>query len=121
MAMVSGSGGIPSYYGIASDTLEDTRCKLSRALENNWVVLISGGVSEGDYDHVPAAIRELGFEILFDRSRKPAATTFAVSGEPEIHFRVREIRIFLCAVFVMVKPFCRPSGSRTEPVAARLR
>lgn len=125
MAMASGSGGIPSYYGIASDTLEDTRCKLSRALENNWVVLISGGVSEGDYDHVPAAIRELGFEILFDRVRvqpgKP--TTFAVSGETGKYIfglPGNPVSSFVQCL-LMVKPFLSAmQGARTEPVAARL-
>lgn len=72
-------GAIPAYYGIARDTTERTLELLEKALRENDVVLLSGGVSEGDYDFVPKAMAQLGFEIQFDRiSVKPGKpTTFA--------------------------------------------
>ncbi|MDD5732693.1 MAG: molybdopterin molybdotransferase MoeA [Bacteroidales bacterium] len=82
MAMMRQMGAVPTYYGIAADSVEETRHLLKTALNANQVVILTGGVSEGDYDQVPRVIRELGFEILFDRVRvqpgKP--TTFAVSA-----------------------------------------
>lgn len=81
MAMMRHMGAVPTYYGIAPDSPQETRLRLQAALDANQVVILTGGVSEGDYDCVPGVIRELGFEILFDRIRvqpgKP--TIFAVS------------------------------------------
>lgn len=81
MAMVARMGGIPNYYGIAPDTPEETHRFIKKAMDENQIVILTGGVSEGDYDCVPSVLQELGFEILFDRVRiqpgKP--TTFAVS------------------------------------------
>jgi len=82
MAMMHQMGAVPAYYGIAADSAVETSRLLQTALEANQVVILTGGVSEGDYDKVPGVIRELGFEILFDRVRiqpgKP--TTFAISS-----------------------------------------
>lgn len=79
--LVKTMGAEPAYYGIASDTPEHTFALLSAAISENQVILLSGGVSEGDFDFVPEVIRQLGFRIVFDRVAvqpgKP--TTFAVS------------------------------------------
>ncbi|MEJ1730431.1 molybdopterin-binding protein, partial [Escherichia coli] len=61
MSMARQANGIPSYYGIAADTEEDTRRLLSQAIQENQVIILTGGVSEGDFDLVPVVIRELGF------------------------------------------------------------
>jgi molybdopterin molybdotransferase len=60
------SMGIPaSYSGIVKDEATEVFNKLEAALRNFDVVLISGGVSVGDYDYVPEILRQLGAEILF--------------------------------------------------------
>ncbi len=82
-SLVKTMGAEPSYYGIALDTPEHTFALLSSAISENQVILLSGGVSEGDFDFVPEVIRQLGFRIVFDRVAvqpgKP--TTFAVSED----------------------------------------
>ncbi|MCB2218811.1 MAG: molybdopterin molybdotransferase MoeA [Bacteroidetes bacterium] len=65
VAQVHKFGGVPDYIGIASDTEVDTHRKISRALDGNDVVLLTGGVSTGDFDHVPKVLKELGVEIKF--------------------------------------------------------
>ena len=65
VAQIENLGAIPNYIGIALDTEESTREMLFRAFEKNNIVLISGGVSMGDYDHVPKVLQELGVEIKF--------------------------------------------------------
>jgi molybdopterin molybdotransferase len=55
------------YYGIVADDENETYELLKTAEEENDVVLISGGVSMGDFDYVPKIILKLGFNILFDR------------------------------------------------------
>lgn len=125
MAMSERMGGIPVYYGIASDTPEETYRLVKKALEENQVILLSGGVSEGDYDCVPAVLKELGFDILFDRVRvqpgKP--TTFAVS-------RTRDQYVFglpgnpvssYVQCMLLVYPFLAAlQGAVWEPLTTRL-
>jgi molybdopterin molybdotransferase len=80
LAQAERAGGTGRYYGIAIDEEEVTYQMLTRALEENDVVMLTGGVSMGDFDFVPAVLRRAGVEILFDRVAvqpgKP--TTFGV-------------------------------------------
>jgi molybdopterin molybdotransferase len=55
----------PDYLGIIKDDENSLKMALTGAIEKYQVVLISGGVSVGDYDFVPKILRELGVEILF--------------------------------------------------------
>lgn len=55
------------YGGIISDDFQETKEKIDNAFEKNDVVILSGGVSEGDFDFIPSVIKELGFEILVTR------------------------------------------------------
>jgi len=55
----------PFYYGIAFDTKRSLINKLKEILRYNNVVILTGGVSMGDFDYVPAVIKNLGFDILF--------------------------------------------------------
>ncbi|HPW78676.1 MAG TPA: molybdopterin molybdotransferase MoeA [Bacteroidales bacterium] len=125
ISMVNRSNGIPTYYGIAADTKEDTCRLLSQAIKENQVVILTGGVSEGDFDLVPVVIRELGFRILFDRVRiqpgKP--TTFAVSpksGKFIFGLPGNPVSSFVqCLLFV--KPFLAAlQGARWEPLSTHL-
>jgi len=53
-----------NYLGVIRDDLEDLRSKLSQGLESDILVL-SGGVSMGEFDYVPQILDELGVEIIF--------------------------------------------------------
>jgi molybdopterin molybdotransferase len=55
----------PEYLGIVQDQ-EDVLVKtLSSAILKYKIILISGGVSVGDYDFVPKVLKQLGVNILF--------------------------------------------------------
>ncbi len=71
------------YYGIVSDNLDDTTDVLSRAISENDIVLLTGGVSMGDFDFVPQALTQAGMNILFDSvAMQPGRPlTFATNGE----------------------------------------
>lgn len=81
VAQVHGAHAIPTYYGIARDTEESLDATLKKAIAESDIVLLSGGVSMGDFDLVPGIMKANGLEILFDeiavQPGKP--TTFAVS------------------------------------------
>ena len=50
-----------------SDDRDELKTKLTTAISDSDVVILTGGVSKGDYDHVPEVIASLGGEILFHR------------------------------------------------------
>jgi molybdopterin molybdotransferase len=63
-AAVQDAGGIPFLLGIARDTPAALKEKISHGLTADILVL-SGGVSMGDYDFTKAVFRDLGAEMNF--------------------------------------------------------
>ncbi len=80
VAQVERAGGHPGYYGIAPDNEDLTYEMVKRAIGEKEIVILTGGVSMGDFDFVPAVLKRAGVKILFDQVRvqpgKP--TTFGV-------------------------------------------
>jgi molybdopterin molybdotransferase len=70
------------YLGIAKDDKEELRSKMLEGLERD-VLIITGGVSMGEYDFVQEVFHDLGLEILFSKvAIKPGKpTVFARRGE----------------------------------------
>ena len=106
-AQVTAMGLQPTIFGIAEDTEERLTAMIAQAQEASDVLLLSGGVSMGDFDLVPGVLRTCGFELRFDRvAVKPGKpTTFGVAptcvcfglpGNPVSTFAILE---------VVVKPF----------------
>jgi molybdopterin molybdotransferase len=58
-------GALTEYIGIALDTEESTRENITKAFQNNDVILLTGGVSMGDFDFVPQVLNELTVELKF--------------------------------------------------------
>ncbi len=85
-AQVEKAGGTACFYGIVPDDEHAIRDAILKSVEENDLTLVSGGVSVGDFDFVPQVIRELGFEIHFNRLLvKPGQhTTFASKGNKYI-------------------------------------
>ncbi len=65
MSEVKKYGAVPYYIGIARDTIEDTRAKFTEAFKHD-VVISTGGVSMGKYDHVAEVMRGLNIEIFIE-------------------------------------------------------
>jgi molybdopterin molybdotransferase len=97
----------PGYLGIADDTENSLNLLIKKALNASDVVLLSGGVSMGDYDLVPAVLAGNGVNILFNmvamQPGKPLTfgtrdktAVFAFPGNPVSTFFPFEI---------MAKPF----------------
>jgi molybdopterin molybdotransferase len=80
VAQVSRAGGDPTDLGIASDNEAVTFNIVEKAIQNSDIVILTGGVSMGDFDFVPSVLERAGVKILFDRINvqpgKP--TTFGV-------------------------------------------
>ena len=70
-----------------NDDFENTKNKLAEALSENEVVLVSGGISVGDYDFVARALKELEVETLFYKvNQKPGKPLFAGKTKDKIIF-----------------------------------
>lgn len=61
------SGCNPVYYGIVEDNEEAIFNKISLAKEETDILLLTGGVSMGDFDLVPGILKKCGYNILFDK------------------------------------------------------
>ena len=64
-ALLKQLGCEPIYLGIAGDRVADISALLLRGLAECDAVITTGGVSVGDYDLTPAAMEDIGTEILF--------------------------------------------------------
>ena len=83
MAQVTQAGSVPVYMGIVPDTREDTDIAISKALAENDVVILTGGVSMGDFDFVPEIMRKNKVDIHFQKvAVKPGRpTVFGVTDK----------------------------------------
>ncbi|MBX7185429.1 MAG: molybdopterin molybdotransferase MoeA [Vicinamibacteria bacterium] len=75
LAAIHEAGGVTSDFGIVSDDPRKTCDAIARALdENHDAIVLSGGVSAGDFDFVETALGELGVTLHVTAVRvKPGA------------------------------------------------
>lgn len=96
------TGALVDYAGIVGDKIEDIRQTIENLLSRTQVVLISGGVSMGDYDFVPQILEDLGVKLHFSKvAIKPGKPTvfgtrddkivFGMPGNPVSTFTIFEI------------------------------
>jgi len=106
-AQVLRAGAVPQYFGIAPDERNATDRILKQAMTECDIILLSGGVSMGDFDFVPDILRQNGVKIKFDKvAVKPGKPTvfgvkdshyvFGLPGNPVSTFVILE---------VLVRPF----------------
>jgi molybdopterin molybdotransferase len=70
-----------------NDDFENTKKELEKALFANDVVLVSGGISVGDYDFVAQALSELEVETIFYKvNQKPGKPLFAGKQKEKMVF-----------------------------------
>lgn len=72
---------------ITKDEISDLKSEISNAVKQADILVITGGVSVGKYDHTKAALAELGAAIFFDKVRlKP--------GKPAVFARLGKTLVF---------------------------
>jgi molybdopterin molybdotransferase len=65
LAQAQRAGCKSRYFGIARDTEEATLQIIQQAGSESDIVILTGGISAGDFDFVPAVIKQAGYEIKF--------------------------------------------------------
>ena len=86
VAQVQAAHCTPNYMGIVPDDEDATELAIARALAENDVVILTGGVSMGEFDFVPRIMQKNGVEILFQKvAVKPGRpTVFGRAGDKVI-------------------------------------
>ncbi|TFG41626.1 MAG: molybdopterin molybdotransferase MoeA [Bacteroidia bacterium] len=120
MAQVSRAGASGKYYGIAPDDEDFTFSLVEKAISENDMVLITGGVSMGDFDFVPSVLELAGVKILFTRvavqpgkpttfGLHPKSVIFGLPGNPVSSFVQFEL---------LVRPLLlKMMGCESEPLS----
>jgi molybdopterin molybdotransferase len=104
MAQVERAGAAGKYYGIAEDDEDKTLSVIKKAISENDIIIITGGVSMGDFDFVPSVLERAGVKILFTRvavqpgkpttfGLHPGAIIFGLPGNPVSSFIQFELLI----------------------------
>jgi len=117
------AGAVPEYFGIAPDEEEASLEILKKASIDNDIILLTGGVSMGDFDFIPGVMQDMGATIHFQtiaiQPGKPTVFAtlnkkciFGLPGNP-----VSSYNIFL----LLVQPLIRAMmGGIHQPLPARL-
>lgn len=72
-SQVEAAGGVPEVLPVAPDDLEATVSLIAKGLQSD-LLLLSGGVSAGEYDYVEAALAHFEAQFFFTRVRiRPGA------------------------------------------------
>lgn len=112
-----------TYGGIIPDNEAQSRKMISQAFDTSDVLVLSGGISMGDFDYIPQILQELNVELLFKSvAVQPGRPTvfgrsgnkfvFALPGNPVSSFNIFEL---------LAKPFLyRMMGFAYQPLAIRL-
>lgn len=104
-SLLKSDGLEPVVLGIAKDNKKELQKLIKKGLDSD-ILLISGGVSVGDYDLVPDVLTELGVKKIFHKvSIKPGKPVFFGIKDKTLVFGIpgNPISNFV-AYFIFVKP-----------------
>jgi len=122
-AQVESMGAVARNYGIAKDTDKDINKMFKKAVEENDVVIVSGGVSMGDFDLVPGIFRQNNIDLLFEKvAIQPGKPTVFGISENIYCFGLPGNPVSAFVLFdLLVKPFLyKLMGYDYKPAAIRI-
>ena len=122
-AQIREAGAAPVLLGRVEDNEDATVRAITAALDECDVLILSGGVSAGDFDFVPAAMRKAGFTLQFEKiavqpgmptvfATKNNAFAFGLPGNPVSTFVIFEVFIKPLLLRLMghaVRPLRQPA------------
>ncbi|HEX8343105.1 MAG TPA: molybdopterin molybdotransferase MoeA [Tepidisphaeraceae bacterium] len=119
-ALVAAVGGIAVDAGHAVDTVDALRRRITRAGAACDVLLVTGGMSVGAHDHVPAVLRDLGYAMPVTKLRMKPGKPFVFatrerSGEeapPPVVFGLpgNPVSAYVCTLLLAARVIRRMAG-----------
>ncbi len=106
-AQVAGAGATATNYGIVADTEAALDAIIKKAIAENDVVILSGGVSVGEYDLVKEILRKNNVDLLFEKiAVKPGQPMVFGVSDKTFCFGLpgNPVSTFVCFE-LLVKPF----------------
>ncbi|OGR66877.1 MAG: hypothetical protein A2081_03135 [Elusimicrobia bacterium GWC2_61_19] len=128
LAAMLAADGINAAPVIARDDASALKAAIAKALKAD-IVLISGGVSMGDYDLVPGALKSLGVKAVFHKVRvrpgkpmffgvKGRRLVFGIPGNPVANFLAYLAYIRPAIRKMAARPDCAPEFKTGSCAAA---
>ncbi|MBY0479962.1 MAG: molybdopterin molybdotransferase MoeA [Chitinophagaceae bacterium] len=113
------------YISFAKDNLEETEEKIKQAISNFDMVLLTGGVSVGDYDFVSKACVNQGIELLFHGvQQKPGKPLFFGKKDNKLVFGLpgNPASVLSCYQQYVLPAILKMSGcAEVKPIFAKLK
>lgn len=92
------------FYGIVKDDLAKTKNIFEHVLKENDILIVSGGVSMGDFDYIPDVLKDLEYDIILHGlsikpgkpslfAKKNDKVVFGLPGNPVSSFVIFNILI----------------------------
>ena len=97
-AALSGMGGHPDIFHLPDDRNVLDR-ELGKIMTDRQLIILSGGVSKGKFDFVPAALESLGVQMLFHEvSQKPGKPFWFGATKKQVVFALpgNPVSTFMC-------------------------
>ncbi len=113
------AGADALQYGTVGDDEDAIRSAVTDLTKRCRLVILSGGVSAGDFDFVPDVLRKLGVHLHFEKiSVQPGMPTVFGSKEDRLFFGLPGNPVSTFVIFeVFIKPFLfRLMGHNFQPL-----
>jgi molybdopterin molybdotransferase len=123
VAQARNIGADAEYIGIALDTEDSIRSIIHKAFELADIVLLTGGVSMGDFDYVPKILAESGVDLKFKSiAVQPGRPTLFGSKGDQFIFGLPGNPVSSFVQFeLLVKPlFYKLSGCDYKPIKLKI-
>jgi molybdopterin molybdotransferase len=104
---IESMGATATNYGVVGDTADEIDIVFKKAIAQSDVVIVSGGVSVGDFDFVPRILKQNDIDLLFEKiAIKPGKPTVFGVSEKKYCFGLPGNPVSTFVLFeILVKPF----------------
>jgi molybdopterin molybdotransferase len=121
-ALIAGAGATPRDLGVLPDRLDEVKRRLAEAAATFDALIVSGGASRGEEDHVVAALDALGKRHLWQLAIKPGRPmSFGQIGDCVVlGLPGNPVAVFVCFL-LYVWPLLRRMGGAEWPQPRRYR
>lgn len=123
LAQIDNVGGEGVYKGIIADSEKDTKQFIEYAFKNADIIIMTGGVSMGDFDFVPDVLKNIGAEIIYKSvAIQPGRPTVFAKKNNKFFFGLPGNPVSSYTIFeLLVKPLLiKMTGACENPIYIKM-